>query len=192
VCSSDLLKLWNDKAIKSCEIGTAIHKIFEDYVNNDFCLLNNELMFDFINIKNEYLNEFLLKSKIAIKFINDFFITKRLIPVYTEHIVYNEFLAGQVDLICKDLEGNYYIIDFKTNQKIEINSYGKKMLGIFKNIDDCSYYHYCIQLSIYKKLLKEKVKGIYIVHIKETEYEILKCNDVFESFNINYKEALQT
>lgn len=181
-----VLNEWKEKANKSCEIGTAIHKIFEDYTEGKYSFLNNEISIDLFDIKPEYFVEFYNKSIIATNFIKDFFLTKRLMPVYSELIVYNEFIAGQVDMICKDQKGNFYIIDFKTNSKIDKNSYGKSMKGIFKIYDDSTYYHYCIQLSIYKKLFKEKeIKKIYLIHITEKNYELIECEDVFNYINFN-------
>ena len=180
-----ILKKWKDKAFKSTEIGTAIHKIFEDYTNVNYSITNGKLEFDYNKLNAEFIADFNLKKEVALKFINDFFITKRLIPIETEFIVYNDFLAGQLDMICKDKENNFYIIDFKTNEKIETYSYGKKMKDIFRDIDDCSYYHYCLQLSIYKILLKEyDIKKIFLIHITSEKYEFIECQDLMQNIDI--------
>lgn len=179
-----ILSEWQLKAKKSCEIGTAIHKIFEDYIENKYSIVFGEITFDFMDLEEEYLPMFILKSKVAIKFINDFFITGRLIAVYSEHIVYNDFLAGQVDLICKDKDDNYYILDFKTNDKIEINSFGKKLKGKLNEIPDSTFYHYCLQLSIYKQMFNKKIKGLFLIHITDSKYAFIECVDVFNNYNL--------
>jgi len=181
-----VLKEWSEKAKKSCDIGTAIHKIFEDYINNNYSVIADELVFDFLELDESYFLEFKEKSIIAIQFIKDFFITKRLIPVYTEYIVYDENLAGQIDLICKDKNNNYYILDFKTNEKIETYSYNKKMKGIFDFLNDSSYYHYSLQLSIYKNMFDKEIKKLFLVHIKTDKYEFIECEDIFTKYNIEY------
>lgn len=142
--------------------------------------------FNFLELPIEYTIEFLEKSKIAIKFINNFFVTKRLIPIHTEYIVYDDNLAGQIDMICSDKKGNYFIIDFKTNEKIETNSYGKKLKGIFSDIDDSTFYHYSLQLSIYKQMFDKEIKGLYLIHITKENYKLIECVDIFKSYNINY------
>jgi hypothetical protein len=182
----EVLKEWSNKAKKSREIGTAIHKIFEDYTNKEYSILNNEFQFNFLELPVEYTLEFLEKSKIAVKFINEFFITNRLVPIYSEYIVYDNYLAGQIDMICKDKKDNYYILDFKTNDKIEKYSYNKKMKGIFNFLNDSSFYHYSLQLSIYKQMFDKEIKGIYLVHIKKNEYEFIECEDIFKKYKINY------
>lgn len=184
-----VLSEWNEKSKKSCDIGTLIHKIFEDYANGNYAVLNNEISIDFFCLKQEYFLEFYHKAKVSISFIKDFFLTKRLIPLHTEYIVYNNLLAGQIDMICKDKDENHYIIDFKTNEKIEEYSYNKKMKGVFSEYNDSNYYHYCLQLSIYKKLLKEyNIKNIYLIHILEKEYKIIECLDILKDISLKELE----
>lgn len=188
VTQKEILERWSLKAKKSCEIGTAIHKIFEDYANNDYFLINGELSFDFMELQEDYLLDFESKKKSCFKFIKEIFQSKRLTPVYVEHIVYNDFLAGQIDMICKDQNDSYYILDFKTNEKIEEFSYGKKMKGELNDIDDSSFYHYSLQLSIYKQMFIEKnIKGLYLIHIKPDGYEIIGCKDILELKSIDLK-----
>lgn len=183
----EILFKWKRKAFKSTEIGTAIHKIFEDYVENKFAYIHGELVFEYNKLETEFLDDFNKKKIQVLIFINDFFITNRIVPVYTEHIVYDENLAGQIDMICKDSQGNYYILDFKTNEKIDFKSYkSKKMLSVFDFIEDCSYYHYCIQLSIYKKLLKDiDIRKIFLVHITTENYHFIECKNILENIELN-------
>lgn len=171
----EVLDEWSFKAKKSCDIGTNIHKIFEDYFLNNYSIIDDEYKFDIECQDPLYFLDQNKKVKVALKFINDFFKTKRLIPYKSEYIVYNEKIAGQVDMICKDAKGNFYILDFKTNSEIQTYSYGKKMTGVLSNIDDCSYWHYTLQLSIYKALLKKiNVSKIFLVHITDLDYKFIE------------------
>jgi len=189
-----ILKKWKDKAFKSTEIGTAIHKIFEDYTNNEYFILNEEIGFNIPDLEKEFYIDYNKKRKVAIDFINDFFVSKRLTPIESEFIVCDKFLAGQIDNISKDSENNYYILDFKTNEKIDYDSYNKKMKGILCEFNDSSFYHYSLQLSIYREILKEyKIKNMYLVHITETNYKLIECIDLLKEINLkdlikNYKE----
>lgn len=182
VTQEEILIRWKKKAFKSTEIGTAIHKIFEDYTNNKYSKLNDSFIFDYNILEDDFLIEFNSKRNISIKFINDFFETKRLTPIETEFIVYNEFLAGQIDMICKDENDNFYILDFKTNSEIKKDSYNKKMKFPFDIIDDCSFYHYSLQLSIYKELIKEySIRDLFLIHITESKYTFIKCEDLLNN-----------
>jgi len=184
----EVLAEWKAKAKKSCDIGTAIHKIFEDYIDGNFSIVNDEIEVNFLEIDESCILDFIPKSKQAIEFIKDFFISGRLIPLYTEYIVHNDILAGQVDLICKDKENNFYILDFKTNEKIEVNSYGKNLNGKFKDIPDSTFYHYSLQLSIYKQMFDKDIKGLFLVHIKPDKYDFIECVDIFKNFNIEFNK----
>ena len=183
----EILSIWKEKAFKSTEIGTAIHKIFEDYTLNNYSILNEELIFDYNKIKEDYFLDFNKKSIVAKSFIKDFFITKRIVPLFTEYIVYNDDIAGQIDMICKDSKGNYYIIDFKTNEKIVFESYrNKKMLGCLNFIDDSNYFHYCLQLSVYKKLLKDiDINKMFLIHITNEKYHFIECQNVLEGIDLS-------
>lgn len=186
VTQEEILFKWKRKAFKSTEIGTAIHKIFEDYTNNKYSILNGNLIFDYNVIEPEFMIDFDKKKIQSLSFINEFFVTKRIIPIHTEYMVYNNSIAGQVDMICKDINGNFYILDFKTNEKIDFEAYkGKKMLGVLDFVEDCSYFHYCLQLSIYKKLLKDiEIRKIFLVHITVEKYFFIECDDVLENFDL--------
>jgi ATP-dependent exoDNAse (exonuclease V) beta subunit len=187
VTQEEILERWKEKAFKSTEIGTAIHKIFEDYTNNKYSVLNGEFVFDYNVLNPEHLTDFNKKKNIALKILRDFFVTKRIMPLHTEYICYNETLAGQIDMIATDSKGNYYILDFKTNEKIDFEAYqNKKMLGALSEIEDCSYYHYCLQLSIYKELLKKEVdiRKMFIIHITTEDYFFIQCEDILEKVKL--------
>ncbi len=155
----DVLEEWAMKGRVSRYQGTVIHKIFEDYINT----------------RQINLQHFYAKELYAARFIKEFFISGRLIPVETEMIIYNDYIASQIDFIAKTPEGDYFIFDPKTNKNIEKNSYGKYMLPPFNHIPDASFYHYSIQTSIYKKLCTAyEIKQCFIVHIKDDGYEIIK------------------
>ena len=186
----EILKLWNDKAKKSCDIGTAIHKIFEDYIEWKYHFVNEKIYFDMPLIEDNYLIEFTEKKHFAIKFLEEFFIKQRLIPIYTEYIVYDDSIAGQVDCVCKNSKDEYFILDFKTNDKIETNSYNKNLKGILSELPDSSFYHYSLQLSIYKNLIQKQIKGMYIVHIKKDGYKLIECIDVLKELNVTLNQII--
>jgi hypothetical protein len=64
------------------------------------------------------------------------------------------------------------------------------MLGIFKEINDSSFYHYSLQLSIYKQMFDKEVKGLFLVHIKPDNYEFIECVDIFHNYNIDFNKIL--
>tara|TARA_R110000851_G_scaffold237390_1_gene390222 strand:+ start:2478 stop:3140 length:663 start_codon:yes stop_codon:yes gene_type:complete len=162
-----VIKMWKDKAEKSCKIGTYIHSVFEDYILNVY------------HKSKDYP-----KKESAYSVIDDLFKSGRLTPVEAEYIVYNEKYAGQIDCIAKNKKGEHFILDWKTNNKIDFFNNWQKMLGKYSCFDDCSFNNYSIQLNAYRELCKDyDIKACYIVHITDNGYKFIKVKDL--NINLN-------
>jgi hypothetical protein len=116
--------------------------------------------------------------------------------VYPEHMVYlkSAGICGQSDLV-EVVNGHVNIIDYKTNKEIKKESFvdwegkSEKLFPPVDALDDCHFYHYALQLSIYMYIIlkhnpKLKPGKIFIHHItfeieKEDEwgYPIVKLDD---------------
>ena len=187
VSQQEILDRWEAKALKSRTIGTAIHKIFEDYTNNEYSVIDGKLIFEDYLENPDYYLDYLKKKKVSERFVNDLFVTKRIEPIYSEHIVYNDKLSGQIDMICKDSKENYYILDFKTNDKIETNHYGKFYKDELSFIPESTYNSYSLQLSTYKSMLKEfDIQKLFLVHITEEDYFFIECEDLIKTNNLEH------
>ena len=76
--------------------------------------------------------------------------------IYPEHFVYlkSAGICGQSDRV-EVVWDKVNIIDYKTNKEIKKESYKswngihQKMQGPLIHLDDCNYWHYAVQLSIY-------------------------------------------
>jgi len=97
--------------------------------------------------------------------------------IYPEHMVYlkSAGICGQSDLV-EIVNGHVDIIDYKTNKEIKTESYknwegvSKKMLFPIAHLDDCSFVHYALQLSIYMYIIlkhnpKLQAGKMYLHHI---------------------------
>jgi hypothetical protein len=190
---------WVQKSKDSSEWGTNIHKQKEERfykggtINPKDCgfLLHDD------NFSCDRDNFDLTRSK----------------AVLPEYLVYysnkdlSVNLAGQIDLLIKD--GNdLYIYDYKTNEKgIETKPYydkskkqTKKMYYPINNLEDTTYIHYTMQLSIYAWMLQQinpnfNIKRLCIIHIdragKETEVEIdYKKEEVIKLLKTHKKNQL--
>lgn len=86
---------------------------------------------------------------------------QKLTPgVYPEHMVYLKSvgISGQSDLV--EVVGNkVHITDYKTNKEIKTESFknwegiSQKMSYPVSHLDDCNYYHYALQLSLYMYII---------------------------------------
>jgi hypothetical protein len=170
----ELVEEWN----KARDDGTRAHKEIEEYL---------------INGKKPGLK----KSKTGVKWLKNNIGSAS--KVYPELIVYSEDLgiAGTVDLLIYNPATNCYdMFDWKTNKSIEMNSYGgqKGTKPATVHLPDCNFYHYSLQLSIYKYLLENyhniKIGELTILNLQNTEvipyrceYLISTVEKILKSFN---------
>lgn len=136
----EILDEWEKKGQESRDLGTAMHKKIEDYY------LGKEPSDD------ETFKLFLMfANRIKLK------------PYRTEWAIYDwEYkIAGTIDFI--DYQNEEYIIyDWKRSDKlisgnglpIKKNQYDEKALPPIDHLDDSPYYHYALQLSLYKFILE--------------------------------------
>lgn len=166
-----ILDEWDKKNKDACERGTKIHAQMEAFSKGG----------KFKERVAPYLSGITKNYKCytnpnSNELINN--IDQGILP---EYLVYRESpdgilkLAGQIDLLIKD-GNNIYIIDFKTNAKIDqksgfdVNSRQTvKMKYPLNNIDDSNYWHYTLQLSTYAWMVQKmnpnfKIKGLTIIH----------------------------
>jgi hypothetical protein len=81
-----------------------------------------------------------------------------LVAFRTEMTIFHPLadLAGSIDLILKDGEGTFHIVDFKRSNKLKDQMRGySKMSKPFSHLDDCKGASYALQLSLYQKVLEE-------------------------------------
>jgi len=86
---------------------------------------------------------------------------KKLIPYRTEWTVFDEDLglAGSIDLCFIKPDGTIAIYDWKRSKEIKQSSsfyvkYSKN--PVLSHIPDLNYWHYSLQLNIYKQILERK------------------------------------
>ena len=158
-----LINSWN----KRRDRGTIVHKQIEDFVNSE------------CKISDAEMNNLDLKTIQGINFINKKCLKKTNL-LASEVIIYSEELklAGTIDLIIFNKEKNHVsIIDWKTNKKINKKSFKSSQKGVrfpLKNMDDCNFNHYNLQLSMYQYILESyynvTVNGLFLVHLNEQEF----------------------
>lgn len=183
-----ILSRWDFKRELACDKGTAIHAYMEwrfgKYGNYSYDK-------DFIIKKYGYDPIEPLWDKIKSvgeKFYQDY--KDRLIPIGLELVLgsIDYDLAGCIDFLAysKKLDA-IIILDYKSNDKIkfEDESRGKKMLYPLHHIPDTNYYHYCLQLAIYKHLLEYETnlkvlnkKWLIYINEKHDNYKLYECLDL--------------
>lgn len=144
----NIIKAWGKETDRALTLGTWYH---------------NEREADLISLEslNQYGKELKIITPIfdesGIKHAPDQKLTD---GIYPEHFVYlkSAGLCGQSDRV-DIVDGVVNIIDYKTNKKIDTESYknwegiSKKMSRPVSHLDDCNFNHYALQLSFYMYII---------------------------------------
>ena len=140
--------MWERKGEQARNLGTQMHEKIERY---------------YLGLPNESDETYELFRRFA----QDY----NLIPYRTEWAIYDEDsgVAGTLDFLnCED--GIFTIYDWKRSNKIIVNGkvdsvsrWGKRAFAPIAHIHDTTFWHYALQVSIYRYIL-EKNYGINVSH----------------------------
>lgn len=139
ISMQEVIEMWEQKGKESRDLGTIMHQKIENY-------------FKGIDSPND--EAFMLFKTFA----NNF----KLSPYRTEWSVYDwdYKIAGTIDFVDYQ-NGEFSIYDWKRSDKvianglpIKNNKYGEKGIYPLENLDNSPYYHYALQLSLYKFILE--------------------------------------
>ncbi len=135
-----VIMMWEQKGQESRELGTVMHQKIESYYQG----------------KDSREDDTFRLFKMFTEKIE-------LIPFRTEWAVYdtNHNIAGTIDFVDYQ-NGEYTIYDWKRSDKImangmpvKVSKYQEKGLYPLENLENCAYYHYALQLSLYKFILEK-------------------------------------
>ena len=165
-----ILDDWDEENRRSCERGTKIHSELE----NSMYKAKRNITLDKYQIGGKFECQ---KDRTTLDLEN---------AVYPEYLIHWDspsgklHIAGQIDLLVK--KGNSIVIgDYKTNKKIDTKSYfdskvrsSVKMKFPLNNLDDCNYYHYCLQLSTYAYIIESynpdfSIEDLVLVHFDHND-----------------------
>lgn len=131
---------WDSNRDMAASMGTAMHENIEMYYNGE--------------PHDTESKEFRMFSN----YTSDF---SHLEPFRTEWEIFDDeaMVAGSVDMIYKDPRnpGCIIIADWKRSK--EIKTFNKWQRGndpLTRNLQDCNFVHYSLQLSLYKNILENK------------------------------------
>ena len=143
----EVQQAWTNEAKRATDLGTWYHNQRE----SDLCELST-LVKDGLELP--------IFTPIEDKGVKVAPSQKLVDGIYPEHMVFlkSAGLCGQSDLV-EIVNGYVNITDYKTNKEIKLESYknwegtSKKMKAPLSHLDDCNYYHYALQLSLYMYII---------------------------------------
>lgn len=187
----EIKKIWNDNGSSVSKEGTLLHSNIEKFMNQEIPdtieythqnLLENYMKCSniILDVKQNNAEDWLLFLK-YIKYYPNF------VPYRTEWFIYDEEvkIAGSIDMVYLNKDDNTLnIYDWKRSKKITKESYGNKyaITDCINHIPDSNYFHYALQLNIYKAILEKNynvvVKDLCLVRLhpenKNNSFELIK------------------
>jgi hypothetical protein len=165
ITKEELLKQWDDKKNKAAQKGTAFHKVMEDKYNSQRETVVSDVLCPISSVAT--VNG--IKEDSSIKLEDN--------TVYTEKMVWSKKykICGTADLV-EVINGKINVKDYKTNQKLDFESWKHPILGSRKlkhpvgGLDDCNFNIYQLQLNVYMYMLlqqnkKLKIGNMEILHV---------------------------
>lgn len=181
----EVLEEWRIENLHSTIKGSMIHEFAQSLWEGKDYIFNYDYIPKEINLRR-LQEELLIMSQQAINFYNDYKDLYDLVgcEIYLGVPDYDE--CGATDMILKNkFTDEVLILDFKSNKKIEFESFGhKKMKVPMQKYEDCNYIHYSMQLSAYSYKLEYmtgiKAKERLIVYFDCTKdnYQIIEPLDL--------------
>lgn len=144
----DIKDMWDNNSKIASEQGTNLHEDIENYYND-------------IDVKNDTI-----EFQQFLNFYNDH---KQLEIYRTEWLVFNEELkiTGSIDAVFQNPDGTLSIGDWKRSKEIKYDSFNKYGKYPLEHIPDTNYYHYSLQLNLYRVILEKfygkKIKDMFLV-----------------------------
>lgn len=172
-----------DKYTESRELGSQLHALIELHINN--------LKYEVRDDNKIAFQQFLEFRKSKFSCLKDF---------RTEWAIYDDELriAGKIDYVGTDADGNLVIIDWKRVEDLTVRPYGQEYTygkSVLCGYPDTKLNRYSCQVGIYKRILETKygykVSKCFLVQFHPTLKEFLVYPCVPMQFVISRMFALR-
>lgn len=168
--ADEIEKMWSDKGKDASTAGTAMHLAIEQFLNGA-----EDIIVDSVKQTPEW-NYFM-------NFWRD--CGDDLEPYRTEWEVWSEdhLLCGSIDMVFRrKSDGKFLIYDWKRSREIKTSNQWQKGLPPLEHLDDCNYWHYTLQLNVYRWILENlynmEIADMYLVicHPDNKNYRRMRLN----------------
>jgi len=168
-------KLWNGNGEEASAAGTRMHLDIEHFNNAE--PIGNLAGDDYEPNPSPEWNYFLDYDKKHRE-------ARGLVPYRTEWLVFKEDikLAGSIDMVYRKPDGTLAIYDWKRAKSMEFENKYQKMYPPLSHLPDTNYWHYSLQLNIYRRILQEHYNevvselALVVLHPNQSSYRVVRLN----------------
>lgn len=184
--AEEIKKKWSDNGEEASTMGTRMHLDIEHY-NNAEPVGNIEGDAWEANPGPEW-DYFLAYEKQWRK-------KRGFEPFRTEWLVFKEDikLAGSIDMVYKKPDGTLAIYDWKRAKSIKTENPYQSMYPPISHLPDTNYWHYSLQLNIYRKILEELYEAtvselaLVILHPDNPSFKVMILNRMDEEVDAMFE-----
>ena len=166
----EILDGWSNSGKEASGLGTAMHLAIEQFMNG-----SHDIIDDSVKQTKEW------------KYFTNFWADcgPDLVPYRMEWEVFSleHKLAGSIDAIFyRPSDGKYVIYDWKRSKQIKMENDYEKGHYPLDHLSNCNYWHYSLQLNIYKWFLETfyglEIADLYLIilHPDNKNYHRLRLN----------------
>ena len=167
----EIKKKWSDSGTEASEKGTRMHLDIEHYYNSDpVGNLAGDNYEPFESVEWQMFLAYQQKHGCRFK------------PYRTEWLVWDRsvMIAGSIDMVYRKTDGTLAIYDWKRAKEIKTTNQYDTMLGPVCHLPDTNYWHYAIQLNVYRRILEENYGervtelALVILHPNNETFQVLR------------------
>jgi hypothetical protein len=166
---------WSDSGSAASGAGTQMHLDIEHYYNAE--PVGNLAADDYTPTPGpewDYFQAFERRWRQARGFV----------PFRTEWLVFKDDikLAGSIDMVYKKPDGTLAIYDWKRTKEIKFENKWQSMKAPIDHLPDTNYWHYSLQLNIYRRILQElygvvvSELALVVLHPNQPSFRVVKLN----------------
>lgn len=159
------LEQWDCKGAESREVGTYLH----EQIHKHFIRETPDFTYHFQYNGEEVHVDKIVDISTEYTYFKKFLNEENIIPFRTEWQIFDPVLriAGTIDFLSRN-NSEFDLYDWKRSDKIDRNAtiwnYG---INGLESVPDTRYYHYCLQLNMYKYILEKNyniaINKMYLV-----------------------------
>jgi hypothetical protein len=179
-------KQWSDKGAASSAAGTRMHLDIEHYYNaTPLCTSPTPSLEEGLDaLAKDWIPNPGAEWNYFCDYQRTYVIPKGWKPWRTEWLVFDgeHKVAGSIDMVYMKPDGTLAIYDWKRIEELKTENRWQSGLGPVDHLPDTNYWHYSLQLNVYRYILQKHYGfivselALVVLHPENSSWKVAKLN----------------